>query len=96
MEQTTQQDGLITALSNIDQSALWASWLWGAVASGYCVYGWKQKSIIPWLGGFAMTAACFMSSALIKPSGCVVCSIHAHYAPALRHKATIGFCKSPW
>ena len=64
MEQTTQQDGLITALSNIDQSALWASCLWGAIASGYCVYGWKQKSIIPWLGGFAITAACFMSSAL--------------------------------
>jgi hypothetical protein len=65
MEQTNApQDALITALSNIDQNALWASCLWGAVAGGYCVYGWKQKSVIPWLGGFGMTMACFMSSAL--------------------------------
>ena len=75
MEQTTQPDGLITALSNIDQSALWASCLWGAVASGYCVYGWKQKSIIPWLGGFAMTAACFMSSALWMSVASVVAMV---------------------
>ena len=75
MEQTTQQDGLITALSNIDQSALWASCLWGAIASGYCVYGWKQKAIIPGLGGFAITAACFMSSALWMSVASVVAMI---------------------
>ena len=72
MEQTTQPDGLITALSSIDQNVLWASCLWGAIAGGYCVYGWKQKSIIPWLGGFAMTVACFMSSVLWMSVACIV------------------------
>jgi len=57
-------DSLISALSKIDQNALWASCFWGAIASGYWIYGWKQKILIPCLGGFAMTAACFMSSVL--------------------------------
>jgi hypothetical protein len=57
-------DPLISALGKIDQHALWASCLWGAIASGYWIYGWKQKMLIPCLGGFAMTAVCFMSSVL--------------------------------
>jgi hypothetical protein len=57
-------DPLISALGKIDQHALWASCLWGAIASGYWIYGWKQKMLITCLGGFAMTAVCFMSSVL--------------------------------
>jgi hypothetical protein len=57
-------DSTLNLLGSLNQNALWASCLWGAIAGGYCVYGWKQKSLIPWLGGIVMTAACFMSSVL--------------------------------
>jgi hypothetical protein len=57
-------NSLISALGKIDQPALWASCLWGAIASGYMIYGWKQRSLIPFLGGLAMTAASFLLPAL--------------------------------
>jgi hypothetical protein len=57
-------DATLNLIGSVNQHALWASCLWGAIAGGYCLYGWKQKSMIPWLGGIAMTAACFMSSVL--------------------------------
>jgi hypothetical protein len=47
-------------LSQFDQKSLWASCLWGAIASGYWIYGWRQRKMIPCLGGFAMTAVCFL------------------------------------
>ncbi|HEY5041162.1 MAG TPA: hypothetical protein VIK53_04095 [Verrucomicrobiae bacterium] len=50
---------------HLNENALWASCLWGGIASGYWIYGWRQKALIPCLGGLAMTAACFMSSALL-------------------------------
>ena len=49
----------------LNEKTLWASCLWGAIASGYWIYGWRQKVMVPCLGGFAMTMACFMSSALL-------------------------------
>jgi hypothetical protein len=64
-------DPLISQIGQIDQHALWASCLWGAVASGYWIYGWKQKSLVPCLGGFAMTALCFISSALWMSLGSI-------------------------
>jgi hypothetical protein len=39
---------------------IWASMIWGAIAGGYCIYGFRQKEIIPCLGGFAMTGATFL------------------------------------
>ena len=57
-------DPLLDLLKQVNQNALWASCVWGAIAGGYWVYGWKQRALIPCLGGFAMTAACFMSNAL--------------------------------
>jgi hypothetical protein len=59
-------DSLINALGSINQSSLWASCFWGAIASGYCIYGWKQRerSFIPFIGGVAMTAASFLLGAL--------------------------------
>lgn len=39
---------------------LLASLFWGSVATGYLIYGWKQKSLMPFLGGLAMTAASFL------------------------------------
>ncbi|MFZ1073607.1 MAG: hypothetical protein WAO21_09250 [Verrucomicrobiia bacterium] len=44
----------------LNQHYLWASCIWGAVASGYMLYGWRQKAMIPFLGGLAMTAASFL------------------------------------
>jgi hypothetical protein len=64
-------DSFLNLLGSLNQNVLWASCLWGALAGGYCIYGWKQKSFIPWLGGFAMTAACFMSSVLWMSLICI-------------------------
>ncbi len=46
-------DTLLGKLGSLDQNFLWASMLWGAVASGYFIYGWKQRSVLPFLGGAA-------------------------------------------
>jgi len=44
----------------LNEHYLWASCLWGAIAGGYLVYGWRQKALIPFLGGLAMTVASFL------------------------------------
>jgi hypothetical protein len=50
----------LNQLSSINQNFLWASLIWGTVASGYIIYGRKQRSWIPFLGGFAMLGvSCF-------------------------------------
>ena len=64
-------DSIINALGSLNQNALWASCLWGAVAGGYCLYGMKQKSLIPFLGGVAMTAASFLLGALVMSLACI-------------------------
>ena len=47
----------------LDQNFLFASLIWGSVGSGYCIYGWKQKVMTPFFGGFAMIAvSCLVSS----------------------------------
>ncbi len=52
-------DGL-NQLGQLNQSFLLANCFWGAVASGYLIYGWRQRSIVPFLGGFVMLAvSCF-------------------------------------
>ncbi len=41
-------------------SFLLASAIWGAIGSGYLIYGWRQKSMIPFAAGVVMSvAACF-------------------------------------
>ena len=51
---------VISQLGQFNQNFLLANCLWGAVASGYMIYGWKQKALIPFLGGFAMMGvSCF-------------------------------------
>jgi hypothetical protein len=45
---------------------LLASLLWGSVGFGYFIYGKKQSSWIPMLGGvFMMAASYFIGSALV-------------------------------
>ena len=53
-------DDLLSKLGSLDQKFLWASCIWGAIASGYMIYGWKQKAMIPFLGGLVMTAMSFV------------------------------------
>lgn len=56
-----------------DQNFLWASLFWGAVASGYFVYGWKQKAAIPLAAGAAMTGMSFIGpTALFMSAACIV------------------------
>jgi len=56
----------------LNEHYLWASCIWGAIASGYLVYSWRQKSLIPFLGGLAMTAASFLIiSALLMSLACL-------------------------
>jgi hypothetical protein len=73
-------DTLLSKLGSIDQNFLWASCLWGAVASGYCIYGWKQRSIIPFLGGFVMTIMSFIGpNALVMSLVCVAAMFAVHW-----------------
>jgi hypothetical protein len=64
---------LMTLLSHVDQNFLWASCIWGAIAGGYCIYGWKQRSLIPFIGGLVMTAMSFIGpNALVMSLVCLV------------------------
>ena len=51
-----QNDGMDFSNAN----DLWASILWGGIGGGYLVYGWRQKSSIPFAGGVVMSMACFL------------------------------------
>ncbi len=45
---------------NFSESFLFASMFWGAIGSGYLVYGWKQRSMYPFAAGLLISiAACF-------------------------------------
>ena len=56
---------------SLDENFIWASMFWGAVASGYFIYGWRQKSWLPLAGGAAMTLASFFLSALWMSLVCI-------------------------
>jgi hypothetical protein len=46
-----------SAVNLLNEHYLWASMVWGAIATGYLIYGWRQRVLIPFIGGLAMTAA---------------------------------------
>lgn len=55
-----------------DENFLWASCLWGAVAGGYFIYGWRQKAAIPLAAGAVMTGMSFIGpNALIMSLVCM-------------------------
>lgn len=63
---------MLMAMDLLNQKFLWASCIWSAIASGYLIYGWRQKAAIPFVGGVAMTAASFLiSSALLMSLACI-------------------------
>ncbi|NBV21863.1 MAG: hypothetical protein EBS05_08075 [Proteobacteria bacterium] len=51
---------------------LWASMLWGAVGSGFFIYGKKQSRVVPMVGGLGIIGATyFCESALVMSIVCV-------------------------
>ena len=53
----------ISQFGSFNQNFMLANCLWGGVASGYMIYGWRQRSWIPFLGGFVMMGvSCFTLS----------------------------------
>ena len=59
-------------LGQFDQNFLLANCFWGAVASGYMIYGWRQRSLIPFLGGFAMMGVSCFAPALTMTAVSIV------------------------
>lgn len=57
----------------LSQSFLLANCLWGGIASGYMIYGWRQRTLIPFLGGLAMgVISFFVISAVLMSLGSIV------------------------
>jgi hypothetical protein len=45
----------------LNEHYLWASCIWSAIASGYIIYGWRQRAAIPFVGGAGMmVVSCFL------------------------------------
>ena len=42
-----------------DSNSMIASVIWGAIGSGFAIYGWKQKQMIPLFGGIAIVAGSY-------------------------------------
>jgi hypothetical protein len=64
----------------LNENFLLASLIWSSVGSGYCIYGWKQKTIMPFLGGLAMFAASFfIGSALLMSLACVAVMVIVYW-----------------
>ena len=56
----------------LNEHYLWASVIWGSIAGGYLIYGWRQKALMPFIGGLVMTAASFfIVSALLMSLACI-------------------------
>lgn len=56
-----------------------ASLIWGSVASGYLIYGWKQKAALPLAGGAVMMlVSCFMP-ALSMSLICIVTMVGVYW-----------------
>jgi hypothetical protein len=64
----------------LNQHYLWASCIWSAIASGYMIYGWRQRALLPFLGGMAMTAVSFfIVSALWMSLACIALIFITHW-----------------
>jgi hypothetical protein len=69
----------------LNEHYLWASCIWGAIASGYIIYGWRQRATIPFVGGAAMTAVSFfIVSALLMSLVCIALMVAVHWL--LKHE----------
>jgi hypothetical protein len=48
--------------------ALFASLIWGSIGVGYCIYGKRQSSWAPMIGGVLMIAVSYLSSSALVMS----------------------------
>ncbi len=56
----------------LDVHFLFASLIWGSVGLGYCIYGRRQQSLVPFIAGVLMLAASFfISSAFLMSLACL-------------------------
>jgi len=55
---------LLKQFGSLNENFLLANCVWGSVATGYLIYGWKQRTLIPFLGGLAMMAVSCLTPAL--------------------------------
>ena len=64
----------------LDSNFLFASLIWGAVGAGYLVYGKRQRSIVPWVGGVSMImASYFVASAAMMTLVCIALIVAVHF-----------------
>jgi len=63
----------LKGLLNFDSSFLFASLVWGSIGVGYWIYGKKQQSLMPMIGGAIMVAVSYLvSSWLLMSLICIV------------------------
>ena len=62
----------VRAVNLLDPNFLFASLIWGSIGIGYFIYGKKQQSIVPLIGGVLMiTSSYFVGSALMMSVICL-------------------------
>ena len=50
----------------LNSSVLFASLIWGSIGLGFAIYGKKQRSLAPWVGGLLLMGISYLiSSALV-------------------------------
>jgi hypothetical protein len=69
-----------TIVNWFNENFLLASFFWGTIACGYLIYGWKQKALMPFLGGLTMTAASILiGSAVLMSLACVALMVVVYW-----------------
>jgi hypothetical protein len=63
-------------MAMLDPTFLFASVIWGAIGTGFLVYGTRQKSLVPAMGGILMiVASYFATSALLMSVVCFALAV---------------------
>lgn len=52
----------------MNPDTLWASMVWGAVGSGFAIYGKKQSKAVPMAGGLAMIGSTYFCETALMMS----------------------------
>ncbi len=56
----------------MNSDILLASLIWGAIGSGFMLYGKKQRATVPWFGGIALVAISYFAETALLMS--LLCS----------------------
>ncbi|MST95371.1 MAG: hypothetical protein EXS33_08935 [Pedosphaera sp.] len=68
-----------TVVNFLNANFLFASLIWSSIGVGYFIYGKRQQSWVPWVGGVAMIAvSCLVPSALLMSLLCLVLMAAVH------------------